>query len=45
MLPFTSVKVNVTVFAPVLAHVNEFGETEGKINIATLYEGRDKQTI
>jgi hypothetical protein len=28
-----------------LDFLNEFGETEGKINIATLYEGRDKQTI
>jgi hypothetical protein len=28
-----------------LNFLNEFGETEGKINIATLYEGRDKQTI
>jgi hypothetical protein len=28
-----------------LNFLNEFGETEGKINIATLYEGEDKQRI
>ena len=28
-----------------LDFLNKFGETEGKINIATLYEGKDKQTI
>ena len=28
-----------------LDFLNEFGETEGKINISTLYEGKDKQTI
>lgn len=28
-----------------LDFLTQFGETEGKINIATLYEGKDKQTI
>jgi len=28
-----------------LHFLDQFEETEGKINIATLYEGKDKQTI
>lgn len=28
-----------------LDFLTQFGETEGKINITTLYEGKDKQTI
>jgi hypothetical protein len=28
-----------------LDFLEQFGETEGKINISTLYEGKDKQTI